>query len=247
MARYADRLPAHTTTHHAPDFAVSAEQFAMLEGELKSGRLPEDARAEMVRICRSYLHWRLIELNAGEKSEAVAIWEECRRRLMYVIELGEGTYPPLSDAGRLIEDAIFDRLAQLPILLTERDLEPAELDAALSAGDIPTEHRLTVTRDFMMRQAAMLRQVIHGVDEDVAALGPGFRPGQALRVWFADMREWASSNGFEHGAAPRGGTSKFASFLFELHATFPEEVRDKVRSAQAMNERISEAGAGGNT
>ncbi|ODA95567.1 hypothetical protein BFX40_23700 [Mesorhizobium sp. SEMIA 3007] len=242
MGRSADRLPIYNLGGFDPAFELSDGQFKSLASQLGVAEFADTARADLLLICKTYLTFRHAELGAEKHEDAAKIWTELRETAMRFIAVGEGSSPPNTGAGVLVEQAFFDGMAPFLIQLTERDIEPAELDLALSKGDIPVKGlNLRLSRSFMMRVATVFRQAIDHADQEIANMGPGFRPGQAFTSWLLDVREWANQNGYAHGADATGA-SRFAVFLFHLHGFMPRDLREQqMASAEAMNARLRRA------
>jgi hypothetical protein len=185
------------------------------------------------------LYWHRVEHDAGQQKEAHDVWNETRRRIAQIIELGDGAFPPFTEAGRLVEGFFFDGLESVSIQLTEWDIEPPSLDPQQSKGHISAVGlHLNITRNFMMRLADAFSVALKSTEREMANMGDGFSPGQALDRWLGDMRAWATKNNLPHGAGPGGGASRFTTFLFTLHRMMPANLREHVASATAMNERF---------
>jgi hypothetical protein len=249
MGRIADRLPVFTSNAPDIEFDLTPTQCQGLSHVLGAS-LSDEVVFGMLPICRRYLHYRRTEIGAGKKSDAMESWGEARSRISKFIDIAEGTYPPRSDAGEVVTNAIFDGLARVSIQLTERDVEPAGLDASLSKGSLPLKGmQLNLTTDLMMRLAGAFRIAVDHADRELKNLGEGFRPGQAFTSWLMDMRDWAKANNLPHGAASKGvgELTPFPKFLYCLNGFFPTELRESVASDEAMNMRLSRALYGANT
>jgi len=246
MGRTADRLPIYSSKTPMPAFDLSDEDYERLEGNLGQP-IPHEARPALLQACRAYLHWRDAELHADEIKEGRAAWVTTRQKIEAFLEVCDGAIRQQGDAGDWIDGLLFDALEGLPIALTEKDLEPSGLDPFLSKGHVDTDHQLIVTPNFAMRMGIALRIAIDKVEAEIAAAGPGFRPGSAIDDWLVDVKSWASENGLPFGAAPRGGVSPFSSFLYALHCLLPCELRHPVNGEEAINVRLSRAAYGPDT
>lgn len=239
MGRTAKRLSVHSSTSPEPAWDLTEGQYQALEAILSDSPFQQECRVSLVAGCRRYLFWRTVELGAGKLDEALQIWRTAKSNIESFIALGEGAFPPFTDAGRTVENAIFDGLESVSIQLTERDLEPATLDPLHSAGDAPVNGlHLNISRSFLMRLAGALRVAVANADAKLAKSGEGFRPGQAFSEWLGDMRAWSAKYGHPFGAGTANEPSKFVEFLHTLHGTFPSEIRDPVNSVEAMKERL---------
>lgn len=242
MGRTADRLPIYSSSEPDIDWAATEEQFSALEACF-ADRAPfsEESKTALMEVCRLYLHSRRAEKGAQLRSEAQDFWKQSEEAILRFIEISEGAFPPFTDAGRFVEGTIFDGMEGAPpIQISKRDIEPRSLDPIHSKGEAPVEDvKVHLSRNFLMRLAASLRVGLAIGNAEMASLGAGFRPGQAISQLIGGARAWAIKHGCPFGAGPGGGKSSFSDFLFALHSMFPADLREKqMASSSAMNERL---------
>ena len=254
MGRTADRLPVFSSNGPHIQWSLPGMSFELLEEILDGEAFSAPARDALIDNCKNYLEWRRAELGAAKKSDAVDIWRGTKKdigvrgTIERIIAIGEGAYPACYtetsspfDAGQIIEEALFEGLEKVVIQLNEADLEPSSFVAAYfkeNQQPAPGLH-LNISRDFMMRLAHAFRDAVDHVENKLANLGEGLKPGQAFPSWLKQMSVWAEFYGYPFSPAGRGSASKYAKFLFALHHTLPKNLREpQMASATAMNDRL---------
>lgn len=252
MGRTADRLPVFSSNGPEIKWEPNDEEYRSLEAVLGAD-ISQAARDGLKQICRNYLVWRKAELGASLKSDVFDVWtgkgknDGVRQTIERLIALGDGAYPrqynedgtPI-EAGRMIEVAFFEGLQAACIALTKADLKPQSLapdysnDAYENAGP-----HLYVSKDFMRRLAAVFRDAIQHVENELESLGEGIKPGQALSDWLEEMISWAKQYGYPHVPSSGGSESRFSRLLFNVQRMMPSDLREtRMASASAMNQRL---------
>ena len=145
MGNTAKRLSTFSDNGYQPDFQLSEADFFELQSELKSGPFSEDARQELIKICRRYLRGRHVERKVRRLSDAQKMWAKARPHLIAIVEMGFGQFPPApaekavpspdeppvpsprSDEWRLVEELIYEGFETARVPLTEKDLEPPKI------------------------------------------------------------------------------------------------------------------------
>jgi hypothetical protein len=240
MANFERRLPVYSSSDADIDWRLSDDEVRSFE--LTYHAISGEALAALHGICRRFMHWKRVEMNAGRASDAVRIWRSAKAAIESFASIAGGGGFPEGDEGQYVQETFLDALAQIQIQLTEHDFHPDALDLALWGEDAPVaEAILHLRTTFLTRFAQALWMAISKTESEFANAGNGLMPGDAFPGWLMDMKEWAKQYGYQHGGSSSTKPSKFVSFLYNLNKLFPEDYREPVNSMNAMNDRLRRA------
>lgn len=230
MARYAPRLPIHSSSGNLPEIELTPIQWLNLEN-IACARIEAEARANLEALCNQHFKWKDAE-NAQTWNDVAALLEQVKKAGDWFTRLSFGELIPHTDAGRELQSHINSALESFPALV----------ENYVDGKAVQIRVNLDCLMKIGISLTCAIRETNSKIEEYCALERDGFMPGDAFREWLIQISAWAKESGLQYGIKNKDDTpAKFSRFVFALNRMFPTAFQENVNSEDAMSKRIKAA------
>lgn len=243
MGKHGDRIKWASFDGTIPEITFSPDDWDALELAICHD-IPEAARADMVRLCNTYLEDKRAEDNAATETDVSNLARIAQKQMAgafhFLTTFRTNLEPGMTDAESEFESRLEDFLDQQTITIG-RDVDGYFRRSFPGMTKEPAT--LVVTPDLIMEVTA---QIMGGLTRIADGSGApdegGFQIGAAWQTLLIHSKEWARRNKLPHGASSSSGETPFAAFMFELNKCLPSEWQHpRAASTAAVAQQIRRA------